>query len=325
MDNMIEKQLADAKNELLEYFNKSLITGNTVIAGGVSGAAGIREDLQAVAKIVVPLDTPLRNRFPRFKGNGRAHSWTKLTSLGTGGGAFAENGRPNTTDSLYVQVSAPYKQVGNDLAVTDMMIAAGATFQDVLAEQRKAKIRKTMLDEENLLINGDNTNPLEFDGLIQQITTNVTTATTALTLDMLNDSMAAMYTAGGSPSSIILGTREKNKLNKSLFSQIRYTNNSSEKRDFGGLSIQKLDTDFGEVDLIVSRFLAPAVGLSTCLLLDERSLLDDGENIQIRELIPLSYKVLGFNSTAYEEIIFESMVLCILAENFCAKIVDISA
>lgn len=319
MQNSPQFDLSEVKKELAEYINKALITGNTAIVGGTSGAAVVRQDLQAVAKIIVPLDTPLRNRIVRFKGNGRAHSWARLTSLGTGGGSFAENGRPNTTDSVYVQASAPYKQVGNDLAVTDMMIAAGASFDDVLAEQRKIKIRKTMLDEENLLINGDSVNPLQFDGLLKQITTNVTNLAGVITLDALNDSMAAMYTAGGMPTSIVVGTREKNRINKSLFSLQRFDNN----QNYAGVAVQKLTTDFGEVDLITSRFLAPVLGAASAIILDERSLLEDGENIQIRELIPLSYKTLGFNATAYEEIIYESMVLCVLAENFNAVINNI--
>lgn len=323
MESSIENQLNEAKKQLQEYIEKTLATGGAAqVSGNANYSLPSREDLQAVAKIVVPLDTPLRNRFLRLKGTGRAHSWQKLTSLGTGGGAFAENGRPNTTDSVYIQVSAPYKQVGNDLAVTDMMIEAGATFQDVLAEQRKIKIRKTMLDEENLLINGDTTNPLQFDGLLKQIVTNNNVLNAAITLSALNDTMADMYTEGGMPTSIVLGTREKNTINKNLFNLQRFDN----FQNMAGVAVQKINTDFGEVDLLTSRFLPPDIsGLSSALILDERTLLEDGENIQIRELIPLSTKVLGFNATAYEEIIFEALVCAVLAENFCGKLTRITS
>lgn len=322
-----ERDLMEAKRQLQEYLAKALVTGNFALNPGDSaGSAVIREDLQAIAKIIVPNGTPVRNRVPRYKGNGKAHSWARLTSFGSGGGAFAEAGRPNTTDTVYVQVSAPYKQIGNDLAISDMMIMAGASFQDVLAEQRKVKIMKTMLDEENLLINGDSVNPLQFDGLLKQISTNVRNlAGQPLTISDLNDSLADQFNAGGQPTAIVLGTREKNAINKQLFGLQRYSNDGNDSNNAAGVAIQKLATDFGDVDLITSRFLPPSVGVSSCILLDERSLLDDGENIQIRELIPMSSKMLGAVGTAYEEIVYESLVLVLLAESFCAKITNIGA
>jgi len=305
-----------------EIVHKALIAGTTG-GGNVSGAAVIREDLQSIVKMVIPKDTPMRNRIPRMQGLGKAHSWAKLTSPGTGGGAFAEAGRPNTSDTILVQEVAAYKQVGNDLAVSDLMIAAGANFDDVIAQQRMVKIRKTFTDEENLIINGDSTNPLEFDGLIKQIVTNVNPLGGAITLSDINDSMADQYDAGGMPTSIVAGTRDKNTINKSLLNLQRFTNYDKK----AGVAVQQLQTDYGDVDFIVSRYLAPdaITGESTMLLLDESSLLDDGENIQIREVIPLTSVSLGRTGTAYEEIIFEALVLAVLAETFCAKITGIQA
>lgn len=44
----------------------------------------VRENLEATAKVLIPLDTPLRNRIPRVPGAGLAAKWKQLLSLGGG-------------------------------------------------------------------------------------------------------------------------------------------------------------------------------------------------------------------------------------------------
>ncbi len=51
-----------------------------------SGNAPIRENLEAEAKILVPLETPLRNKLPRKVGSGKASAWKQITSMGGGYG-----------------------------------------------------------------------------------------------------------------------------------------------------------------------------------------------------------------------------------------------
>lgn len=46
----------------------------------------VRENLEAEAKILVPLDTPVRNRLRRVPGSGKSTAWKQLTSLGGGFG-----------------------------------------------------------------------------------------------------------------------------------------------------------------------------------------------------------------------------------------------
>lgn len=46
----------------------------------------VRENLEAPARILVPLQTPLRNKLPRTVGNGTASAWRQITSLGGGFG-----------------------------------------------------------------------------------------------------------------------------------------------------------------------------------------------------------------------------------------------
>ena len=62
-----------------------------------------RENLEAEAKILVPVETPLRNRLARTPGSGTASEWKQITSFGTGFGTQTETtGTTNATDTLEV-------------------------------------------------------------------------------------------------------------------------------------------------------------------------------------------------------------------------------
>jgi hypothetical protein len=63
----------------------------------------VREDLEAEAKILVPVETPLRNRLPRTLGEGTASDWKQITSFGTGFGTVTTaSGAANAADTLEV-------------------------------------------------------------------------------------------------------------------------------------------------------------------------------------------------------------------------------
>jgi hypothetical protein len=287
-----------------------------------------REDLSDIVTKMFPKDTPVRNRLKRVKGTGLAHSWNQLVSLGTGGGFFNEGGLPTVSDSVYVRKSAPYKLIGNVVRISDLMIAAGANFADALAFERENKILKTMLDEESILINGDGVSG--FPGLTKQIQTNVKgMAGAGITVPDLNEMLEQIYLAGGTPRCIVLGPREKRSLNNQLLNLIRYAAPGATAEAKAGMSIQTLESDFGEIDLIVSRNLAPVLDpvsgqlRSKLLILDDMASVDNGNAIEVVELVPISKKPLGPTSSSVEELIWEAITLCVRAEIFQSMISDI--
>jgi hypothetical protein len=101
----------------------------------------IRENLEAEAKILVPLDTPVRNMLPRSVGSGAASLWRQATSLGGGWGAdgldqpggtaadirtfFAESGAPADHSTVYASKTASYKLMGTFGSVTGFAMATG--------------------------------------------------------------------------------------------------------------------------------------------------------------------------------------------------------
>ena len=76
-------------SQLLTQLNLTKATlERAVTSSGWSYATSgpVRENLEAEAKILVPMDTPMRNRLPRTPGSGLASKWKTLTSLGGGYG-----------------------------------------------------------------------------------------------------------------------------------------------------------------------------------------------------------------------------------------------
>ena len=263
----------------------------------------VRENLEAEAKILVPMDTPVRNLLPRTQGSGLASKWKQLTSLGggygvnttvsagatsatqtvaytggmqngdtlyfntanvsmsivsitsatvvvlsgsvttvlnevvnklffepgTGAGAlqafFAEQGAPAQHTSVYADVTAAYKLLGVLGGVTNFAMAAGATFQNQLAIEKRNALINLMLNEENALINGDaadvkapwgdGTNPLAFAGLKNLITTangtppdQVQPAVGALTTSHMDSQLRRLYNQGARGIYIIMNPVE---------------------------------------------------------------------------------------------------------------------
>jgi hypothetical protein len=251
----------------------------------------VRENLEAEAKILVPLETPVRNLLARTMGSGLASKWKQLTSLGggygvnttvngsatsatqtlvstagvqkgdtlyfgtagvsqvvssissatvvvlagsvastsgetvtklfyepgTGVGAlqafFGESGAPAQHTSVYADQTAAYKLLGVLGTVSSFAMAAGATFQNQLAIEKRNALINLMLNEENALINGDatdvkapwgdGTNAYAFNGLKNLITTangtpadQVQSSVGALTTAHLDNQLRRLYNQG---------------------------------------------------------------------------------------------------------------------------------
>lgn len=77
----------------------------------------VRENLEAPAKVLVPLDTPVRNMLPRTVGAGLASAWRQVTSLG-GGYGFLSTVTSGATSATQTVGSTAGMQVGDVLQFT---------------------------------------------------------------------------------------------------------------------------------------------------------------------------------------------------------------
>lgn len=199
----------------------------------------VRENLEAEAKILVPADTPFRNRLKRTPGAGTSSAWKIVTSLGGGWATsldqpgspavkrsfFGERGSPDTFTTVYGNRTAAYKLLGQEGDVTGFAMATGRNFQDQYATERNNALINTMLNEENALINGDSTsalapwgdgtNALAFDGIINQITTangtpsaQVQTSVGALTFAHIDGQLNRIWKQGGRNMYILMNMQE---------------------------------------------------------------------------------------------------------------------
>src|SRR3990170_7807443 len=182
----IDAALAQIKDEIL----KAAETTATYTFSPTTRSVFSPQNLDEKIKFLVPIDTPLRNRFPRVKGSGQIAEWKRMTSaihsrshpstnVAAGTNtliAFADAGAPGETSQTYSMTSAAYKLLGRKLEVGGLALAAskGRDGQpDMQAGRERVKIYEVMLGEEELIIAGDTANSsLEFDGLYKQITTN---------------------------------------------------------------------------------------------------------------------------------------------------------
>jgi hypothetical protein len=72
-------------NQVLSQLGMSMAQLERTITSTMT-AFPARENLEAEAKILIPMDTPLRNRLKRTLGSGKASAWKQVTSLGGGFG-----------------------------------------------------------------------------------------------------------------------------------------------------------------------------------------------------------------------------------------------
>jgi hypothetical protein len=119
---------------------------------GISQATGlVWYDLQAPAKQLFPVLTPLRNRIPRVAGSGgTATNWVAVTGINTAGlsGFVPEGVRNGLVTTAASPVSATYKSVGLEDAVTFEAELAAENFENVRATTGQRLLWAAMLQEE---------------------------------------------------------------------------------------------------------------------------------------------------------------------------------
>ena len=147
--------LAQTTQETLGLMKESLSKSVTISSGLTA------YDLQAPAKNLYPVITPLRNSLPRVQRQnpGDAARWRTIASL-TGSGYDAMGWVPEgqrTASMSYVAspVVAPYVTLGEEDTVTFEAEAAAQGFEDINSTASLRLLQKTMRKEETALLGGN--------------------------------------------------------------------------------------------------------------------------------------------------------------------------
>lgn len=117
-------------------------------------------DLEAPAKKIYPVLTPLRNSIPRVKGNGgEATRWRAITGINTakeqmGVGEGKRSRRIATEVREYI---ASYKGMGLEDSISFEATYADDGFDDVRARATEGLLRSVMIGEEQVILGGNST------------------------------------------------------------------------------------------------------------------------------------------------------------------------
>jgi hypothetical protein len=153
--------LAQTTDETLRLMKESLAEDGG-LAKAVTIATGLSAyDLQAPAKNLYPIVTPLRNSLPRVArlNPGDAARWRTITTLvGSGFDAmgWVPEGQRTASMSYSAQtVVAPYLTLGEEDTVTFEAEAAAQGYEDINATATLRLLQKTMRKEETALLGGN--------------------------------------------------------------------------------------------------------------------------------------------------------------------------
>ena len=117
-------------------------------------------DLEAGAKFLYPVLTPLRNEIPRVSGKGGIQAnWRAVTAINTGGVRLGVSGgnRGGVIAVSTADYTAAYKGIGLESNVDFEAQYAGQGFDDVRAIAAKTLLESTMIGEELLILGGNGT------------------------------------------------------------------------------------------------------------------------------------------------------------------------
>jgi len=242
---------------------------------------------------------------------------------------FEKGGLPQAKQPKYKFKSAPYTQIGDLATVSFFDQMAGGTYTDIKKHQLKVKMQNVAIIEEWAIINGDSSvgNGLQFDGLNVQITNNVKdNAGAALALSDITNVEKSIVQKGGKPQAVVVSYREAQKISELVltsFYRLFQAGAGSMADVPAGVSVTRWTSPFGTVDIIGSRYIPSTGSSSFALVIDDKTVLEDGNAIQMVDLMPLSSIDLALLQSAYRTLVAEFTVLQLTAEDFQGKIINI--
>ena len=149
--------------ETLDLVKVALGNGQAAnqISKSISQATGlVAYDLQAPAKNLYPVATPIRNRLPRVGGNGgTATNWRQVSNIvGSGFNAMPwvpEGQRSARMSYQTANKAASYVTIGEEDQISYEAMNAAAGFENERAKLAVRLLQKMMLKEEDALIGGN--------------------------------------------------------------------------------------------------------------------------------------------------------------------------
>lgn len=148
-------------SETLALFKMALAKADDQLAKSITTGTGlVAFDLQAPAKNLYPVLSPLRNSIPRVGGEGGvATNWRQITAI-TGSGFdaspwVAEGQRTARMSYTTSNKAANYVTIGEEDQISYEAVSAGQGFEDLQATMTVRLLQKMMIKEEDAIIGGN--------------------------------------------------------------------------------------------------------------------------------------------------------------------------
>lgn len=147
--------------QTLQLVKDALAKSDDALAKSISQATGlVAFDLQKPAKNLYPVNTPVRNRLPRVKGDGGvATNWRQVSAIigsGFDGSGWVPEGQRSARMSYTTATkAATYVTLGEEDQVSFEARNAGEGFEDIQANMTMRLLQKMMLKEESALLGGN--------------------------------------------------------------------------------------------------------------------------------------------------------------------------
>lgn len=160
-EDLIKKSYAAPSEDIARTILANAgLSGDDLTKSITTGTGLVAYDLQAPAKNLYPVVTPLRNRIPRVGGGiGTATNWKSVNAIvGSGfdnSGWVPEGQRSGTMSYSTTDRSATYATLGEEDNATFEAINAGRGFEDIKAGMTMRLLQKAMLKEETAILGGN--------------------------------------------------------------------------------------------------------------------------------------------------------------------------
>ena len=192
----LQAEVAKGMNE--NALQKALTTTSNIV----------NYDLQAPAKNLYPVITPLRNRIPRVPGNGgRATNWKAILGIIGSGvpsmGWIPEGQRSGRQNYSAIDVAASYRTLGEEDNITEEAINAGIGFEDMMARMTMRLLQGTMIKDELGILGGNNSVALGTPGTL--VSTAPATAGATLPADTYSCQCVALTLEGWVAAGSLVG------------------------------------------------------------------------------------------------------------------------
>lgn len=234
-------------------------------------AVGNREDLTDIIYDISPTDTPFMSTVGQSKAKATYHEWqtdsladaTDDNAAVEGADAVYPNLTPTTRVGNYTQIMQKTVQVSNTQDTVDKAGRVKETAYQLskASSELKRDIEKTLLSD-NAQAQGDSVTPRKLGGIQTWLTSNVVAGgAAAFTEPMLKEAVLDAYTAGGTPTMLLVSPKQKQVVSEfeGIAAQRYEAPKSSATTIIGAADVYL--SDFGTLSVVPDRFLDDDVAL----------------------------------------------------------------